>query len=260
MTICGVIFRQTWVLVLDNFTQNIIASKWLSVKLTTYVSYPKTSPDRDKVILHQRHNRISCVCEDIPNLFCLIAMEIWAFPMANNDALLFNEKMNFKQKTQMDVFCIYIMQSANIQSKINVMIWRCNYIPFIFYITSLHKGKFISCVLYWCQWCLGIIVAYALLRRQLNKYLETTPNYSASLTNWTHLFTIKIRILYAFLVIYMYIYIFIVSNKLVPNRPLSFAGMIMITSWNGNTFRVTGHLCGEFNGPRWILRTKASDG
>ena len=25
------------------------------------------------------------------------------------------------------------------------------------------------------------------------------------------------------------------------------------------SFRVTGHLCGEFTGPRWIPRTKASD-
>ena len=29
-------------------------------------------------------------------------------------------------------------------------------------------------------------------------------------------------------------------------------------SHNGNIFRVTGHLCGEFTGPRWIPRTKAS--
>ena len=33
----------------------------------------------------------------------------------------------------------------------------------------------------------------------------------------------------------------------------------MMTSSNGNIFRVTGHLCGEFTGPRWILHTKASD-
>ena len=33
----------------------------------------------------------------------------------------------------------------------------------------------------------------------------------------------------------------------------------MMTSSNGNNFRVTGHLCGEFTGPRWIHRTKASD-
>ena len=32
-----------------------------------------------------------------------------------------------------------------------------------------------------------------------------------------------------------------------------------MTSSNGNIFRVTGLLCGEFTGPRWIRRTKASD-
>ena len=34
---------------------------------------------------------------------------------------------------------------------------------------------------------------------------------------------------------------------------------VMMTSSNGNIFRVTGHLCGEFNGTRWIPHTKASD-
>ena len=33
----------------------------------------------------------------------------------------------------------------------------------------------------------------------------------------------------------------------------------MMTSSNGNIFRVTGHLCGEFTGLWWIPRTKASD-
>ena len=32
-----------------------------------------------------------------------------------------------------------------------------------------------------------------------------------------------------------------------------------MTSSNGNIFRVTGHLCGEFTGHWWIPRTKASD-
>ena len=36
-------------------------------------------------------------------------------------------------------------------------------------------------------------------------------------------------------------------------------GHHMMTSSNGNIFRVTGHLCGEFTGLRWIPRTKASD-
>ena len=34
---------------------------------------------------------------------------------------------------------------------------------------------------------------------------------------------------------------------------------VMMTSSNGNILRVTGHLCGEFTGHRWIPRTKASD-
>ena len=33
----------------------------------------------------------------------------------------------------------------------------------------------------------------------------------------------------------------------------------MMTSSNGNIFRVTGHLCGKFTGHRWIPLTKASD-
>ena len=33
----------------------------------------------------------------------------------------------------------------------------------------------------------------------------------------------------------------------------------MMTSSNGNILSVAGHLCGEFTGPRWIPRTKASD-
>ena len=33
----------------------------------------------------------------------------------------------------------------------------------------------------------------------------------------------------------------------------------MMTSSNGNIFRVTGPLCGEFTGHRWIHLTKASD-
>ena len=35
--------------------------------------------------------------------------------------------------------------------------------------------------------------------------------------------------------------------------------LCMMTSSNGNIFHVTGHLCGQFTGHRWIPRTKASD-
>ena len=33
----------------------------------------------------------------------------------------------------------------------------------------------------------------------------------------------------------------------------------MMTSWNGNIFRITGPLYGEFTGHWWIALTKASD-
>ena len=33
----------------------------------------------------------------------------------------------------------------------------------------------------------------------------------------------------------------------------------IMTSSNGNFFRVTDHLCREFTGPQWITHTKASD-
>ena len=32
--------------------------------------------------------------------------------------------------------------------------------------------------------------------------------------------------------------------------------LLMMTSSNGNIFCVTGHLCGEYTGPRWIPHTK----
>ena len=38
-----------------------------------------------------------------------------------------------------------------------------------------------------------------------------------------------------------------------------FVPHIMMTSSNGSIFRVTGYICGEFTGPRWIPLTKASD-
>ena len=40
---------------------------------------------------------------------------------------------------------------------------------------------------------------------------------------------------------------------------LEIRAYFMLTSSNGNIFRVTGHLCGEFTGPQWIPHTKASD-
>ena len=45
----------------------------------------------------------------------------------------------------------------------------------------------------------------------------------------------------------------------VMTAPCRSWSVIIISSSNGNIFRVTGHLCGEFTGHRWIPCTKASD-
>ena len=42
------------------------------------------------------------------------------------------------------------------------------------------------------------------------------------------------------------------GNQVPLLRRVSKIVSIMMTSSNGNIFRVTGHLCGEFTGPRWI--------
>ena len=47
--------------------------------------------------------------------------------------------------------------------------------------------------------------------------------------------------------------------SLVWEKKLFHLTFYMMTSSNGNIFRVTGHLCGEYTGLRWIPRTKASD-
>ena len=51
----------------------------------------------------------------------------------------------------------------------------------------------------------------------------------------------------------------VVATAVVEHDDYYVAGDDMMTSSNGNIFRVTGHLCGEFTGPRWIPHTKASD-
>ena len=47
-------------------------------------------------------------------------------------------------------------------------------------------------------------------------------------------------------------------SQIVPHWQVH-AGTCMVTSSNGNIFRVTGHWGREFTGHRWISRTKASD-
>ena len=49
------------------------------------------------------------------------------------------------------------------------------------------------------------------------------------------------------------------SHLHLPSNPDCSWYQVMMTSSNGNIFRVTGNLCGKFTDPRWIPRTKASD-
>ena len=54
-----------------------------------------------------------------------------------------------------------------------------------------------------------------------------------------------------------YIPLFYVYVIIHPHHNRNAGWFIMMTSSNENIFRVTGHLCGEFTGHRWIPRTKA---
>ena len=53
------------------------------------------------------------------------------------------------------------------------------------------------------------------------------------------------------------LYVFLLSTE--GRDAIPSTQFYMMTSSNGNIFLVTGHLCGEFTGHRWIPRTKASD-
>ena len=49
------------------------------------------------------------------------------------------------------------------------------------------------------------------------------------------------------------------SNYRSETMPPAYLSSHMKTSSNGNIFRVTGPVCGEFTGPRWFPHTKATD-
>ena len=50
-----------------------------------------------------------------------------------------------------------------------------------------------------------------------------------------------------------------IHNQLITGYAFGWTGYRMMTSSNGTIFRVTGPLCGEFTGHRWIPLVKASD-
>ena len=61
-----------------------------------------------------------------------------------------------------------------------------------------------------------------------------------------------VGVIVAVIVVAILVAISAVSLRWVPIHP-------MMTSSNGNIFRVTGPLCGKFTGHRWIPLTNASD-
>ena len=72
---------------------------------------------------------------------------------------------------------------------------------------------------------------------------------------------------YSKILVRILLYLIQISLKCVPNGPFkNNPALIQIMAWRrmmtssiGNIFRVTGPLCGEFTGDRWIPLTKASD-
>ena len=100
-------------------------------------------------------------------------------------------------------------------------------------------------LVYW--WCCEKIVLFWFLPYQQNSVKISKLNHFTmkSLLTWLPWITHAINVL-------MFQYIF---SETRPGNNISF----MMTSSNGNIFRVTGHLCGEFTGRRWIPHKKASD-
>ena len=77
-----------------------------------------------------------------------------------------------------------------------------------------------------------------------------------------HTYTLKKAFL-KYIAVRFYHSLFVFRRRQMPSPPLAclpWTHWDMMTSSNGDIFRVTGHLCGEFTGPpRCIPRTKASD-
>ena len=108
------------------------------------------------------------------------------------------------------------------------------------------------------QW---IETPWGSLWRHLNDHRTSggiTSHYSATWASW------RLKLL----VLLLFVQQFVRANNN-ENIKFPYFGLceeihwwpvdFMMTSSNGNILRVTGPLCGEFTGPRWIPRTKASD-
>ena len=103
--------------------------------------------------------------------------------------------------------------------------------------------------------------------------------------NWCIIKDVHILFIYLFILLFVYLSIADIENNadwnklnplvcndhislshhqyktrlIMPSRLITCTDHSMMTSSNGNIFRITGPLCGEFTGHRWIPQTKASD-
>ena len=100
-------------------------------------------------------------------------------------------------------------------------------------------------------------------RRYFYIYLEFVPKSNQCHSRWNYTYFVNFRVMNCLgnwsqeqrlgnnkeesilrLLIWEY--------KVLSTNRLFLSKKHMMTSSNGNIFRVTGHLCGEFTGPRWI--------
>ena len=88
-----------------------------------------------------------------------------------------------------------------------------------------------------------------------SKGTNQKPQVKASLC-WLHFFSFFFWIIS--LIRLLALLLFSYMERPGVNEHLASLGYMM-TSSNGNIFRVTGHLCRESTGHRWIPSTKASD-
>ena len=88
-----------------------------------------------------------------------------------------------------------------------------------------------------------------LVNSRLDKLWNKLSSFMSFKNHGTHAMSLKYRLVKAPTV-----------KAINSDWPWEELEQMMMTSSNENIFRVTGHLCGEFTGLRWIPRTKASDG
>ena len=139
-------------------------------------------------------------------------------------------------------YCIYIVPGYSVYNPSN----SCKFHSLMIMIYSMPS---VQCVVYLnktkCPFDITILVKmmYVACRCFITSYKNETNN-----TNTKHGYTKQHKN----------------DNVLYPSTLKILTHLLlrpefMMTSSNGNIFRVTDPLCGEFTGPRWIPHTKASD-